>query len=68
MGYFAYDLKDLIEDLPQTCVGTGLPDICVYVPSMILVQNTISQNTTLFIPILENTASDEPPKTGKHCI
>ncbi len=63
MGYFAYDLKDLIEDLPQTCVGTGLPDICVYAPSMILVQNTISQNTTLFIPILENPASDETPKT-----
>lgn len=63
MGYFSYDLKDLIEDLPQTCVGTGLPDICVYAPSMILVQNTISKNITLFIPLLENTASDVPPKT-----
>ncbi|HKK00237.1 MAG TPA: aminodeoxychorismate synthase component I [Desulfotignum sp.] len=62
MGYFAYDIKDLIEDLPQTCVSTGLPDICVYAPSMILVQNTISKNTTLFIPILENNASDVPPK------
>ncbi len=62
MGYFAYDLKDQIEDLPQTCMGTGLPDICVYAPSMILVQHRTTEKTTLFVPILENTGSGETPQ------
>ncbi len=62
MGYFAYDLKDLIEDLPQTCMGTGLPDICVYAPSMILVQHRTTEKTTLFVPILENKGLGETPQ------
>ena len=66
MGYFGYDLKDRIEDLPQTCMGTGLPDICVYAPSMILVQHRTTEKTTLFIPILENTGSRETPQAYVH--
>jgi para-aminobenzoate synthetase component I len=62
MGYVAYDLKDQIENLPKTCVDTGLPDICLYAPSMILVHNRILQKTTLCIPIMENTGDDLSPK------
>jgi len=38
-GYFAYDLKDQIEDLPRTCTDTFLPDICLYAPSCILIRD-----------------------------
>ena len=66
MGYFAYDLKDRIEDLPRTCVGTGLPDICLYAPSMILVQHRTTQKTSLFVPILENKGAGETPQAYVH--
>ena len=46
-GYFAYDLKDKIEDLPQTCVGDGLPDICLYAPSVILIQDRQTRENRL---------------------
>ncbi|MFN2437496.1 MAG: aminodeoxychorismate synthase, component I, partial [Desulfotignum sp.] len=62
MGYVAYDLKDQIENLPKTCVDTGLPDICLYAPSMILVHDRILHKTTLCIPILENTGYDLSPQ------
>ena len=38
-GYFSYDLKDLIEKLPCTCMDTDLPDLCLYAPSIILIQD-----------------------------
>ncbi len=52
LGYFAYDLKDCIETLPRTCVDTHLPDICLYSPSVILLQDCRSQKFFLSIPIL----------------
>ncbi len=48
MGYLAYDLKDQLEDLPRTSVDRWrLPQICLYVPSAIVVQDTQSGKTTL---------------------
>jgi para-aminobenzoate synthetase component I len=58
MGYLAYDLKDVIEDLPQTCVDGGLPDLCLMAPSIILVQDRQSGTTTLSVPILEHSGSN----------
>jgi para-aminobenzoate synthetase component 1 len=54
MGYLAYDLKDVIEDLPRTCVDTGLPDMFLAAPSVILVQDRVSGETTLCVPELKN--------------
>lgn len=51
LGYLSYDLKDMLEDLPKTCVDDlGLPDICFYAPSIILVQDRWENDTRLFIP------------------
>lgn len=52
-GYFAYDLKNKIEDLPQTCVGNGLPDICLYAPSVILIRDRKTCETWLCLPVFD---------------
>jgi len=59
LGYFAYDLKDRIEALPRTCMDTGLPDICLYAPSIILVHDKKKNITTLCIPVLEHHTFQE---------
>ncbi len=38
-GYLSYDLKNVIEKLPCTCMDTGLPDLCLYLPEIIIIQN-----------------------------
>jgi para-aminobenzoate synthetase component 1 len=49
MGYLAYDLKDELEELPRTSVDRwGLPQICLYVPSTILVQDARTEKTVLY--------------------
>ncbi len=41
MGYLAYDLKDQLEDLSRTSIDRWrLPHICLYAPSVIVVQDT----------------------------
>jgi para-aminobenzoate synthetase component 1 len=57
-GYFSYDLKDRIETLPRTCVDVHLPEICLVAPSVLLVQDRISQKTFLSIPVLSNCQGD----------
>jgi para-aminobenzoate synthetase component 1 len=50
-GYLAYDLKDHLENLPRTSVDdTGLPQICLFAPSIILVHEKNTRKTTLCIP------------------
>ncbi|MCD4741687.1 MAG: aminodeoxychorismate synthase component I [Desulfobacteraceae bacterium] len=61
-GYFAYDLKNIVENLPQTCIGTELPDICLYAPSAILIHDKEKDETTLLIPYL-NFNSDSKQET-----
>ncbi|MEN8212153.1 MAG: aminodeoxychorismate synthase component I, partial [Thermodesulfobacteriota bacterium] len=53
-GYFSYDLKDIIEKLPCTCIDSGLPDLCLYAPCIILIQDKKTDQTTLCIPLLSN--------------
>ena len=48
MGYLAYDLKDVLENLPRTSVDRWqLPHLCLYAPSMILVYDKQRQQTRL---------------------
>lgn len=57
LGYFAYDLKDRLETLPRTSVDDlGLPDLYLVAPGVLLVQDTKSGESTLFVPELH----DEP--------
>ncbi len=66
MGYLAYDLKDVIEELPRTCMDTGLPDMYLTAPSLVLVQNRMSGNTTVSVPVFEPTgAPDFSPMSGE---
>ena len=51
-GYFAYDLKDQIEDLPRTSLDDlHLPDLCLYAPSLLLVQDNFRQHRKLYLPV-----------------
>lgn len=51
MGYLSYDLKDVLEDLPRTSFDDlGLPDICLFAPSIIVAQDKIEGRTRLCIP------------------
>jgi para-aminobenzoate synthetase component 1 len=51
-GYFSYDLKDSLEDLPKTSVEQyPLPHICLFAPSMIIVQDKKDVSTQLMIPM-----------------
>lgn len=58
-GYFSYDLKDRIEKLPGTCMDTGLPDLCLYAPSIILIQEKKTDLTRLCIPLFSHEAAPE---------
>ncbi len=55
-GYFSYDLKDTLEELPRTSVDDlGLPHICLFAPSLIIIHDKIEENTYLCVP--ERTVS-----------
>ncbi len=50
-GYLAYDLKDHLEHLPRTSMDDQkLPQICMFAPSIILIQKKKTEKTTLCIP------------------
>ena len=50
-GYLAYDLKDVIEDLPRTTVDDlGLPHLYMVAPSIVVVHDTVGKTTRLCIP------------------
>jgi len=50
MGYLSYDLKDFLENLPRTSFDDlGLPDICLFAPSVIVTQDKKSGHTWLSI-------------------
>ncbi|WP_457552407.1 aminodeoxychorismate synthase component I [Desulfobacula sp.] len=58
-GYFSYDLKDCIEKLPRTCIDTYLPDLCLYAPSVILIQKKKTGDTRLCIPVLDHKTNSQ---------
>nr|WP_319491404.1 aminodeoxychorismate synthase component I [uncultured Desulfobacter sp.] len=64
-GYFAYDLKDTIEHLSQTCVGEGLPDICLYAPSVILIQDRKTCDNWLCLPVFDQVNGEQDALTRK---
>lgn len=50
-GYLSYDLKDHIEELPRTSVDDlSLPQIFFVVPSILVVHDKDTRETTLHIP------------------
>ncbi|MBI9088508.1 MAG: aminodeoxychorismate synthase component I [Desulfobacterium sp.] len=57
-GYFAYDLKQRIETLPVTCMDRNLPDLCLYVPRVILIHDRHTGTTTLSIPLTAQAPGD----------
>ncbi len=57
-GYFAYDLKDRIEDLPRTCSDTFLPDILLYAPAALMIHDRETGKTRLCIPLFDREDAD----------
>jgi len=53
-GYFSYDLKNWIEKLPRTCRETYLPELSLYAPSIVLIQDKKTGLTRLCIPVLSH--------------
>ncbi len=53
-GYLAYDLKNSIEKLPKTCIDQGLPDIVLFAPSIILVNDKKKNRSFLCIPVISD--------------
>ncbi len=76
LGYFAYDLKDHLEKLPRTTVDDlGLPHLCLYAPSALMVQDRQEGTTRLCIPLRDNVDApavrrrfldllEHPPRSG----
>ena len=63
-GYLAYDLKDCLEVLPRTSMDAlGLPHICFYAPSILLIHDKKDVTTRLFIP--ERNLSGRSTGPGK---
>ncbi|MGM0423732.1 MAG: anthranilate synthase component I family protein, partial [Thermodesulfobacteriota bacterium] len=62
-GYLAYDLKHRLEDLPRTCMDDlRLPDMCLFAPSALLIQDLRARTNTLCLPELESLGSWQQEK------
>lgn len=58
LGCLAYDLNNRLEDLPRTTMDDlGLPDLCLFAPQTLLLQDLASGKYRLCLPELENTGS-----------
>lgn len=59
-GYFSYDLKDHIEDLPSTCLDDlRLPDCYLTAPSILVIHDRTTGRTRLCLPLRRHeTATD----------
>lgn len=54
LGYLAYDLKDVLEDLPRTSRDDlGLPRLWMAAPSLLVVHDRRDGATTVHVPIRE---------------
>lgn len=52
LGYLAYDLKDVLEDLPRTSRDDlGLPRLWMGAPSILVVQDRRDGATTVHVPV-----------------
>ncbi len=62
-GYLSYDLKDFIEDLPRTTVDdSGLPELCLYAPSVLLVADRHTDRFTLCMPVFRDSGVEGPER------
>lgn len=53
LGYLSYDLKQEIENIPRTSVDDlNLPDLLLYLHSVLLIHDLKSNKTTLLAPII----------------
>ncbi len=51
-GYFSYDLKDRIENLPKTCLDDlHLPDLYLTAPSILVIQEIRTGTSHLCLPL-----------------
>lgn len=79
LGYLAYDLKDRIERLPRTSIDDlGLPHLYFAAPSVVVVHDRQTDDTSLCVPQRENidcagvlddfrrALADPPPRSGKY--
>jgi para-aminobenzoate synthetase component I len=67
MGYFAYDLKDHIEKLPRTSIDDlGLPDICLFAPSIIIIQDKKDGSVWMCYQPKTRPGSEDPVKWLEH--
>ncbi|MBF0302373.1 MAG: chorismate-binding protein, partial [Desulfamplus sp.] len=59
-GYLAYDLKDRIETLPNTCIDQNLPDLYLCAPSVIFVHDRYTDSVEkIFIEIDKGSRESE---------
>jgi para-aminobenzoate synthetase component I len=66
-GYLAYDLKDELEKLPRTAVDPyGLPDFCLYAPSLLLIQKLDEGEAHLLTPVYAALAATQPEVARRH--
>jgi para-aminobenzoate synthetase component 1 len=57
-GYLAYDLKDGLEVLPRTTLDDlGLPQLCFFAPSLIVVHDKASGTTEVHAPVRQGQES-----------
>ena len=69
MGYFAYDLKDNIENLPRTSIDDlGLPHICLFAPSIILIQDKKDGSAWMCAPLKARQSKGDPVSWFEHII
>jgi para-aminobenzoate synthetase component 1 len=66
MGYLAYDLKDNLETLPRTSVDDlGLPNMLLYAPGALVVQDRKEGATRLMIPERREGGTDPEEILGR---
>ncbi|MGM0451540.1 MAG: aminodeoxychorismate synthase component I [Thermodesulfobacteriota bacterium] len=64
-GYFAYDLKDFVETLPKTTIDDlGLPQLCLYAPSAIVVHDRQTGENRLHVPVRKPGGGASAAATG----
>lgn len=59
-GYLSYDLKNVLEDLPRTCIDDlKLPDLYLCAPGLLVLYDHAQEETSLLIPIHNNNLKQE---------
>jgi len=60
-GYLAFDLKDRLEKLPRTSLDDcGLPDLCLFAPSVLIIQDRWLGNERVLVPRLSRAGLSDP--------